>query len=220
MVASPELKCSRHAEDSSYASPSQNGGEPVAPSCGVILKGPLDGESVFVDSDGAMPANAPSRAEGGAGEDGVQVAGACCPSATTWTHISAQKKAPSYVYCRRRDAGGSSLRACCMCSRIGAGHWRCCASGRMVRGSDELSSCNGGGPDDDMHIARGFLQQASALPASKRCGRQCQLERLHGRNYVVSPSGTGDDHELRCRSGSISSLWLHVNINIECKMSK
>jgi hypothetical protein len=94
MVASPELKCSRHAEDSSYASPSQDGGEPVAPSCGVILKGPLDGESVFVDSDGAMPANAPSRAEGGAGEDGVQVAGACCPSATTWTHISAPKKGP------------------------------------------------------------------------------------------------------------------------------
>jgi hypothetical protein len=39
------------------------GGGPVAPSFGVLLKGPEDGESVFVDRDGAMPANAPSRAE-------------------------------------------------------------------------------------------------------------------------------------------------------------
>lgn len=48
--AHPELRCSRHAEDSSYASPSQNGGDP---SCGLILEGPWDGESVFVDGDGA-----------------------------------------------------------------------------------------------------------------------------------------------------------------------
>jgi hypothetical protein len=95
----------------------------------------------------------------------------------------------------RGDAGSSSLWACCMCSRIGASHWRCCASGRMVRGNDELSSCNRGGPDDDTHIARGFLQQASAFSAVKRCGWQCQLERLHDRNYVVSPSGTGDDQK-------------------------
>jgi hypothetical protein len=30
MVASRELRCSRHAEDSSYASPWQDGGDPVA----------------------------------------------------------------------------------------------------------------------------------------------------------------------------------------------
>jgi hypothetical protein len=39
MIASPELSCSRHAEDSSYASPSRNGGDPVAPSRGLILEG-------------------------------------------------------------------------------------------------------------------------------------------------------------------------------------
>jgi hypothetical protein len=42
----------------------------------------------------------------------------------------------------REDAGSLSFRARCRCSRIGAGHWRCCASQKMVRGNDELSSCN------------------------------------------------------------------------------
>jgi hypothetical protein len=53
MVASPELRCSRHAEDSSYALPSRDGGEPVAPSCGRILDGPRAGKRVFVEGDDA-----------------------------------------------------------------------------------------------------------------------------------------------------------------------
>jgi hypothetical protein len=81
----------------------------------------------------------------------------------------------------------------------------------MVRGNDELSSCNGGGPDDDMHIARGFLQQASALSASKRCGRQYQLERLHGRNYVGSVVLRTIVDSVRRRYGSISSVRWHIS---------
>jgi hypothetical protein len=53
MVASPELRCSRHAEDSSYALPSRDGGEPVAPSCGRILDGPRAGKRVFFEGDDA-----------------------------------------------------------------------------------------------------------------------------------------------------------------------
>lgn len=62
MVANPELRCSRHAEDSRYALPSRNdGGDPVAPSCGLILEGPQDGERYL--SKATMPVAAPTRAE-------------------------------------------------------------------------------------------------------------------------------------------------------------
>jgi hypothetical protein len=67
MVASRELRCSRHAEDSSDASPSQDGGEPVASWCGLIVEGALETAKVYlsmVTVTVPVPASAaPSRAE-------------------------------------------------------------------------------------------------------------------------------------------------------------
>jgi hypothetical protein len=58
-------------------------------------------------------------------------------------HIVQCGKRPRRLACYTcEDAGSLSFRARCVCSCIGAGHWRCCASEIMVRGNDELSSCN------------------------------------------------------------------------------
>jgi hypothetical protein len=66
-----------------------------------------------------------------------------CRLATTWAHNFPREKRPRRLACYTcEDAGSLSFRARCVCSRIGAGHWRCCASEKMVRGNDELSSCN------------------------------------------------------------------------------
>jgi hypothetical protein len=118
MVASRELRCSRHAEDSSYASPSQAGAILSLHGAALSWKGP---ETADVYLSTLMQTT------------GARLSGASC------IYVGSQ------VSVRRRPAALDERHAACPFGP-GAdavalvGHWGCGASGRMVRGNDELSS--------------------------------------------------------------------------------
>lgn len=118
-------------------------------------------------------------------------------SATTWTHPQRRQQPHRRARYPRWDAGGSSFRARCRRSRIRAGHWRCCASGRMARGNDELSSCNGTGQTMTCRL-QGSRAVVLASSATKRCVRQCHLEHVRCRKLRSLPSQIGRErHRIR-----------------------
>lgn len=81
------------------------------------------------------------------------------------------------------------------------------------------------GPDDDMQMARGYVQQASAFSASKRNSRQCQLDDgmpvVANHRLRSSPAAeTGKPDRRHCRACLLLEKYIYNTLSTLSDISR